>query len=543
MFALVPTAEAARTRVLLAALTSPLPLVEHKALEFVLGDHTLLWARSRAYDDVIHADGQIYLGTSASTASPQERANAPLASGVLLRHGEGVRLDPIGLRGVFFDAAARLSDSTLLLAALTDNQPSWARVIELAAGHALFGRHSLFRTITRLAPLQSAEVRDGQLRFRNQPVPSPATTEEDFVAILCELVQMPDPAVLALTGGYDSRLVLGALRRSDRRLVTTHQRWRANDEAVARRVADAAGYEFVVVDDTARARVSDISYVIATDAQVTYRAGSLSSIAGVFDRIRPLYTGQFADVSSKNAFPTAFVGHPPTGDPVSHLVDRKLFRDASSFGCDLAAVRSELISELHDLAPPIDVDARKGIVGWHYYSSRGLRWIEGQHADIALFHEVLSPLGDLRLVFHGMRASTWDDLGHERSRRLNESLGVGFGIAYSDGGPASATPGLARARRRVEDALKCGTFGQLRLKRQGKPGRPGKDLSESDLSALSSGMADGDAETIYRTHAGRDERRAMRTAAHACRVLEALRTDDPVAGVGKLDRDIAAESS
>lgn len=498
----------------------------------VLGDRTLVWVRSRAFEELRESADAVFFGTAPEEcADPLTAASAPLASGVLILRRDPLVIRPVGLRGAFTDAAGRSSDSSLLLGAVNEAPPQWRRVVQLAGAHALLGNHSLFEGIDRVPVLHELAIASsGVVTARALPSPVPVPDEAAFLDVLTELARGAGTALLALTGGYDSRLVLGALRRAQRDVLLVHETWKPADERAARRIADALLLELIVVPNTAREVVPDIALVVANDAQVTYRAGSFSSFVHPrLDPHRAVYTGQFADVTTKNAWPVAFVGNAPFGDQVARLVDRKLLVGVSPLGCAPEEAREEIINELRRHTPPVETRSRKGIVGWHYYASRGMRWIEGHHADLALFHEVLSPLGDLRLVLHGVLGSTWGDMGHERARRLNAALGMGLGVGYTDGGPATPGTGLGAARRRAKDFV---VYSPLRpaLLRYARPvaAKAGRVLHDEDLAALSSHMAGGrDAEAIVASSPTRDDRRALITAAHACRVLAALRTADP----------------
>lgn len=536
---------------MLQALTGVLPVAEPAVAEMVGKQRTLLWSRSRAAERYVPSGNRVFIGYAPTNGDlPGQLADQPLANGTLIDLDEVTRVRPVGVKNVFFvDGGSDVSDSALLLAALENGKPSPHRVALLAAFSGMVGRFTLFPGVKRIPVLHETVVRSERLSLERLTAPDVVHSEASLLARLVDIIP-PDPkAGLALSGGYDSRLVLGLLLRASRDVNAVHQRNNAAEVALVEGLAKATSTKLSVVDNTSRTIVRDLPYAIATDCQVRERAGSLSSLAPAMPRGVVVHTGQFADATSKNAWPQAHIGRLRRVDMAVATTDEAILKHpevVSDFGCFHAALREEIIEELRGQYCPVELATPKAQVGWFYYVNRGVRWSEGLHADLALFNEVVSPLSDLPSLLWGIRTSAWDNAGYERARRLNMLLGVDGGLSYSSGGPPASGNAVSALARRLNSLVRSIRVRRVTTKRwlrdQRARGRSyDVPVGGSALEAMAISVPALDVTAILRRpETTRNSKRAIATAAHACALVTALQAEDPAAQVKVLDAEVAS---
>ena len=123
-----------------------------------------------------------------------------------------------------------------------------------------------------------------------------------MVERLTSIVPDEGPSVLALSGGCDSRFVLGILRKAGRR--PSLVRLSDDEDAIPMRIAQELGLPITVVREPAPDPDPEL-YTLVTDAQIYHRGGHYGRLRGTLPAGTAYYTGLFADSLVKNAFRAA----------------------------------------------------------------------------------------------------------------------------------------------------------------------------------------------------------------------------------------------
>src|SRR5690606_29884682 len=117
-------------------------------------------------------------------------------------------------------ASDTVSDAQLLLAAHDELRPSPSGVALLASLGHFPGDLTLFDEVRRIPLLERWNVA-GRFGVRTRTLSLPRPDDDAMIERLVSLVPTEVPHALGLSGGYDSRFMLGILRRAgaDVRLV------------------------------------------------------------------------------------------------------------------------------------------------------------------------------------------------------------------------------------------------------------------------------------------------------------------------------------
>lgn len=149
-------------------------------------------------------------------------------AGELQNPGIHAVTDPVGRMHVFYAKPYPdtwiVSNSSLLLATLTDADWDHGSVRELLAKGTIFDQKSLYLGIRKFAPGGVHHLHEGGMDFKplTTPSPPPAHDTKQLIEKYCEVITESTSRifkthanpVLDLTGGFDSRLLLASLLQS-----------------------------------------------------------------------------------------------------------------------------------------------------------------------------------------------------------------------------------------------------------------------------------------------------------------------------------------
>ena len=462
---------------------APGPVVLVQAGPLALG-----WFRVRQSDN-LHAYSDGYLigkvspgepgsQTAIRHAEPLPREVHPLARTVALEVGGGVaRIRPHGSAAVYFDSGAA-SDMQLLLADLHGRSPAPESVALLASVGYFPGDLTLFREIRRVPFLHSLSAA-GELR-RETRVPDSRWNDVEMTERLIGILPRTAPATLAISGGCDSRFVLGLLLGA--RIPTELIRLSDPEDAVAERLASEVGLPLRILKDERRSVALPL-YTLMTDGQIYSGGGHYSRLQGEVPAGSVCYLGLFADSILKNAFRAAWKNPFAPGDFDDRLILEALLsrmrpREA---GLLRGGSREELLRLLRaELAPTWEharLTGRKQRANWFYYVHRGLRWTTAHTADLDFYTEVVLPLSDLTATVLGIQSSAWSNFDNARVRALSGRLLPSVRTPYANGQTARVPGGLLGAARKIY--YDFGARGLAHLRQKSRLGRPaGRPVAE-----------------------------------------------------------------
>ena len=492
MFLMASDADACR-RTLERLRSSLAPIGPGPTIVERAGPHALGWFRCRMSDN-LHAFrdgfivGKLVPGEAASDAPIRHVESMPsdghpLARSVAIHVGSGrARLVPRHCAGAFFDGDA-VSDSQLLLADLNGRSPAAESVAVLASVGYFPGDLTLFREIRRVPFLHG--LTPGERPSRESMVPARGWDDAEMIARLLEVIPRGPCADLAISGGCDSRFVLGLLLRAG--VATELIRLSDAEDDVARRLAAELSLPISIVGPEG-SNLPGALYALVTDGQIYSGGGHYSRLRGRVREGSLVYLGLFADSILKNAFRAAWKNPLARGDFEERLIRESLLsrmrereaglRELSRRDALVSILRSELAGtwEHGELSGP------KQRANWFYYVHRGLRWTAAHTADLDVFAEVVIPLSDLGATASGLRSTAWSNFANARVRTLNRKLLPSVATGYASGQTARVSRGPAAALGKLY--YEFGSRGLARLRQGRALRRPAGPVEpQSGLSA------------------------------------------------------------
>jgi hypothetical protein len=426
-----------------------------------IGGYWLGWFRARPSDNLhVYEDGLI-VGTlspgEAGSSSPVAHAGHapdtvhPLVTAASLASRDGrVRIRPFNTTNVFHDGNTA-SDMQLLIADAKSYRPSAEGVALLGSVGYLPGDLTLFAEVSRISLFHALELDTGRqertTRFASEPSDDAAMIDR-----LVSIVPSQLPAYLGLSGGCDSRFVLGILRRSGVRPQLI--RLSDDEDAVVERLAEELALPLTVVTEPAADPDPD-TYTLMTDAQICHRGGHYSRLRDHLPAGAAFYCGLYADSILKNAFRAAWKVPRRRRDMLERLIEHGLLARMRPREAGLVASASKerllrfLRERLEVSAADGPFETSKELAAWFHFSFRLTRWTPAHLADLSFFTEIVLPLSDVRALELAIRSSAWSNFHNDRVRGLNQRLLPEVTTGYITGQRARVSPWHRRAAEKL----------------------------------------------------------------------------------------------
>ena len=367
----------------------------------------------------------------------------PLLNAVRIRYvQDSVIVEPQGIAHVFYrDGMA--ADTQLAIAAAAGLRPCPKRFAVLATVGYLPGTLTLFDGVRKLDLFQTYDL--GRRRVVENGHFQPAEPDDRaMVERLTSLVPVVPHTALGISGGADSRFVLGILLRAGVRPRLLHLE--SNEAPYVAELGRKLGLETVITrgDPALPGRL----YSILTDGQIYFRGGSYSRLREHSSPNVVYHCGLFADSLLKNAFKTAWKVPCARSEMPSRLFRYGLLNLVPPKIPWLRGARNrvevqELITSDYGLwIPFLRHWPRKAAANWMYFHSRGVRWSYATTLDLQFFCHVVFLLSDLEALKLGIASPVVANFQKARARRLNRELLPGVDVPYSDGLPVDPPSGV-----------------------------------------------------------------------------------------------------
>lgn len=446
-------------------------------------DREVAWFRLRATDALhVHPDG-VLLGLRSLDApddgdspvhhdDPVPTAGAPHVPSTTVTAAGVVR--PHGTTSAYW-CGSRVSDSQLVLADALGLRPSDLGVAILAAVGYLVGDETLFEEVRRITLGHRLDLGTArQEPAEAGPRPVPGTGDGALVERLVGLLPRSGDHHVALSGGLDSRIVLGLVRAAGLDPAAVSLRNLEGDHDAAARVAAQAGVESRVLPrGVVPEQVPDEVHTLVTDAQLYVGGTRWSRLGALVPDEGIVHLGLAGEGVFKNAFPSVWKRPVRERDVSRVAVERGLLSAMPDHlrGLRRPVGRSELATRLQERFAPLDalvpLATRKQHADWLFFHSRALRWAQASAAELLSARPVCTAL-DLDAWLIASRSGAWENHAHQRGRRLAHRLLPEVDEPLASGLPAVPPRGPAGVRERVEyDYLT-----RYRLRRRARHGAP-----------------------------------------------------------------------
>jgi hypothetical protein len=357
---------------------------------------------------------------------------------------------PINVTNIYYGGGA-VSDMQLLIAEMNGYQPSPEGVALLCSIGYFPGNTTLFREVVKIPLLHSYGLVDGSVRS-SAAFHYRENDDDAMIARLTEIVPRGVTNHVGMTGGYDSRFVLGVLYNSGGRVEIT--RFESNESHLVSKIAAALNLPNHGVLETAPKLAADF-YALLGDSQIKYGGHQFSGLRRLLTHNSVYHTGHFADSIIKNAFKTAW--KIPSMQPIfERLIDHALLSRTPKRLNGLAsfntrtALRSHLLESLDFEKSYYPFPRKKEWANWFYFINRGVRWAQSYNADLSYFAYPVYLLSDLHATSLGISSSAWANFSNDRVRELNRKLLPTVITPYLNGQSVRPQPPGIRELRKIK---------------------------------------------------------------------------------------------
>jgi len=412
-----------------------------------LGKYQIGWFGAKPSDNIHIYEKGIVIGKidfAEKTVMEPIYHNVPLPSSlhtlllsVVIRQKNGsVLVEPNGSTNVYVGDSC-VSDMQLLIADVLGAKPRALGIATLGSVGFFPGNMTLFDEIQKIPLIYAYNLDTGQ----NISIGAFEIQKNDDIAMierLTEIVPRGITQYIALSGGYDSRFVLGCLVRAGIEPQIVHISDK-EDEIVAKIAEELR----IPIEICPRAEMlPDYLYTIMTDAQIYFRGGNSSQIRKIISPESLYHSGNFVEASIKAPWDSAWKIPGPKKSLRLRLVKYGLL---STTPDNLQGLRNysskeqltrALVHKLEFEESYCDFRTQKALTNWFYHMNRGIRWSPATMADLSYYSYSVYLLADLTALSTAISSSAWSNLRKERARALNHKLLPSVYAPYFDGYPA-----------------------------------------------------------------------------------------------------------
>jgi hypothetical protein len=316
-----------------------------------------------------------------------------------------------------------VSDYQLLIAKNDKLIPDYMRVSVMASCAGYFpGDLTLFKEVKKISYLHSLDFYK-QTEVQEQQFQLQKSSDKKLVQRFQEIVPKDVKSGMSLSGGMDSRFVLGVLLSQGVK-PTVYSRSHIEDDIVEG-IAKHLGLDAHIV----KADFLDpFLYTIASDARIYYRGGNYSQLRGYIKPDEILYNGLWSGASIENSWKVAWkkpgLMKNIFGDIITHgiLNAASSKMDGMQHTINKEEIKQFLMQELAYQNEYYDFPRRKVWAGWYYHINKGISRLPAALSDTSYFTYPVFLLGDRKAVELGVGSPAYANFYKERLRRINRKL-------------------------------------------------------------------------------------------------------------------------
>jgi hypothetical protein len=417
--------------------------------------HWLVWSRLKTHENLhTFADGAI-IGKLDFSEEPRDTAFVhdekmpttihPLATAVsvLVQNGATI-VEPHNATNVFY-GGQHVSDMQLLVADVEGFSPSPEGVAALSIVGYFPGNMSLFGEIRKIPFLERYNL-DARELMHHPRLQYQKSNDAAMIARLTQIVPNHPRRYLGISAGYDSRFVLGILRRAGIRPHLIHARGPETD--LVERLVEQTNLPCSYFTFADGAFLAPGVYTLLTDAQIYFRGGNFSVARSSLEGAGLFYTGHFSYPTLKIAYkgPTTRLGigrhllGELVGEHVRHFHGETVpgLREFAS----METLKRYLAKELAFWDEYCSFRTAKEWSSWFHYLHTDLRWTPAHMADLSCYAHPVFLLSDLRATLLGISSPAWSNYRKDRARSLNAALLPELSVPYYDGTSYESPKGL-----------------------------------------------------------------------------------------------------
>ncbi|MBS1838789.1 MAG: hypothetical protein JST64_13935, partial [Actinobacteria bacterium] len=275
---------------------------------------------------------------------------------------------------------------------------------------------------------------------------------------LVSLVPTDVPHTIGLTGGHDSRFVLGVLRRAgvDLRVV----RFADKESTTVDRIAAELDLRVDTIgefgdDDAAR---TPYEFTLLSDAQIWHGVAQYGRLRQCLSPQEWFHNGQMADSLMKNMMNTAWKVPDPRTPYWQRLLNWGFFGNGVVPSVQPAIKtltrREELVAYLEAQISYqreyVELSTRKQLANWIFYMNVGQRWAQAYYDELSFSVNLVYLCGDVDAHLMGIAAPAWKGFHFHRGDSLTHLMLPEVATSFVDGAPAVPPRGARGVIDRVD---------------------------------------------------------------------------------------------
>lgn len=359
---------------------------------------------------------------------------------VKIKHGQLI-VEPNEVTSVFYDENYSVSDYSILLAKLEKKLPDNVLVQILTAIGYFPGNLTLFKNIERVPYLYGLNLNDKSLT-KFDDFKFKKSDDDKMLARLKEIVPQCKKQSIAMSGGLDSRFVLGVLL--SRGVKPILRSLKDKENPIVEELNENLKLKYVTVKGNYE---NEFQYTLMTDGRIYFRGGNYSKL---YDEVEPneiLHTGLSILPMNENSFASAWKkpGSIKTiyNDLIHYaLLPRMPKEGFKAFIKPITKQNSQAFLEdkLAYGKNYLQFKTRKQWALWFYHLNRGLTWTLAHVQDLSFYVYPIFILGDKKASEWGITSTAYSNFNKERLRRINQKLFPNLQIDYSDNRDFNSKP-------------------------------------------------------------------------------------------------------
>lgn len=408
---------------------------------------SLAWSRTKCHENLHVFNDGIIIGKLGFSEEPCDtiithdmdlpQRILPLSTGLRIKISEtSCIVEPFNITNIYYGKEC-VSDMQLLIAAAEGQLPNYESVSVFTAMGYLPGNMTLFSDIQKIPFLSSFDLISHRIS-NPQQLNYESPDDDRLVERLAEVVPSHPLQYLGMSAGYDSRFILGILRKTNTtpNLINID----CDETDLVKRISDQLRIPLTVVSDHKVHLFSPKAYTLLTDAQIYLRGGNYSGARSYLNSNSLYHTGIFSGPIIKKVYGKATKFLFTKNSLYSNLVEYVSLSNCDNVISGLSRpvhkrdIHKFLLGQLEFGNNYCSFKNKKEWANWFCYLHEAIRWGQAHFADLSYFSQPVFLLSDLPATMLGISSKASDNYLHNRVRRMNNILLPELTVPYNYGG-------------------------------------------------------------------------------------------------------------
>ncbi|MBI9061377.1 MAG: hypothetical protein JEZ14_05280 [Marinilabiliaceae bacterium] len=387
---------------------------------------------------------------------------------VVKKNDRGWKIEP-GEQGAIYYSGEAISDYTLLLALLHGVSPDRYGVGMLVATGYFIANATLFSAIKRVKYLHGITLPE-MSEYRCADFEPVVNNDREMIRHLVSLLPVDIKASISLSGGMDSRFVLGLLTKKS--IVPNAYTLPSEETGL---VEDICKHLHLKLHVQRADGMHNFQYTLRTDARIYSSGGNYHKMIHEFMPDHYIFNGLCAEPALKNVYSSVWKDfRVKKTEVINQIIALVYLGDVCEEIKGVNIRKSELKQKYKELFSDLTIMAeslkKHEITRLFNHFNRSLNWVQAHTMDLSYTIYPLFLLANKRAVELGIRSPLYNNLYADRLRRMNVSLLPGCNVNYSGNRPFNGKSFLIRDIYKIYHEYFSRVFVYLKNRNEGRKG-------------------------------------------------------------------------